>query len=139
MHAKECAALPAQPIGMFRGYECLYSTSLDALQIYDDAYPVAGPVTAVKVQQIGTGKPGAGKAKPMSAGGTLPAILDGTTKARVRLVPVASPATGTGPAIPHVCSAQAAIYAARCDEHCVTSMNTHVGVCHGLRLPLRHA
>jgi hypothetical protein len=68
---------------------------------------------------------GAGIAELIPAGGQLFAILDGTIKARGRLVFDPSPAAGTGIAIPDVGAAQAAVYAAGGNDQRIIFDNLH--------------
>jgi hypothetical protein len=136
VHAEERAALPADPLDAFFGNKGLYTDSLDALQVCDGADTVAGLIAPVKAQQDSTGKFGAGKAKLVAAGSTFRAVPDCTGKARVRLVPVASPAARTRPAIPDIRPAQAAIQSARCNEDRVHSLSLDAFGFHGVSLDL---
>ena len=113
MHAKARAAFWAGSFCGFLVHKPTRSNSLDALQVCNDTYPVPGAVTQVKMEQFSARIIGAGIAELIPAGGELFTILDGTIKARVRLVAGFPPAAGTGIAIPDIGAAQAAVYAAR--------------------------
>jgi hypothetical protein len=75
---------------------------------------------------------GAGKAELVAAGGEPSTVLYGTSEARVRLMVIASPATGARAAISNECAAQAAIHAARRYQCSVIHMPLDRG--HGYRL-----
>jgi len=123
VYAKARAALRAGPFGGFLFNKPTRPDRLEALQVGDDAYPVPGAVTEVKMTQFSARITGAGIAKLIPAGGELFTILDGTIKARVRLVAGFPPATGTRISIPDIGAAQAAVYAARRNDHCIPELN----------------
>jgi type IV secretory pathway TrbD component len=117
VHAKARATFRTGPLACFLGDKILYADGTDALLICDEADSVLRPVTFVHMKQVSAGILGAGEAELMSAGGKFLAVINGTSKASVRLVEVAFAATRTGLVFPNVSTAQAAIKAARRDDH----------------------
>jgi hypothetical protein len=132
VHAEERATYRAGPLGCLLDDKALYPDSLDALEICENAYPVFCAVAVIEMQQIDARVFGAGRAELMTAGGKFLTVPYGTSKARVRLVAVAPPATGARIAVPNECAAEAAIHAARRNDRRITCLNSRDFVRHAV-------
>lgn len=113
VHAKAEATFRTLPLGIFLGNKALYASTLNALKIRNDAYPISHSVPVIEMKQIGAGELGTRKAEPMTTSGKLSTVLDDTGETGIRFVAVASPATGTWVSLSNKCAAHAAVQATR--------------------------
>jgi hypothetical protein len=136
VHTKARTAFRAGPLYFFLGDKILDSDTPDTLLICDEADSVLYPVALVHLKQVGTGIFSAGKTELVAAVSKLFTVIDDASKACVRLVEVTFSATRTRLLLSNVSAAQAAIKAARRDDHRVTCLNLNDLVRHCFPLML---